>query len=197
MATREAISVRGWFASTRFAGQRLRLALVGLLLAAPIAAGGCAARRNLPLTPLQLAIAPNVSVFAQETPVWGASINGLYGIQHEVKGIDVGPLNEVKELIGVGAGVVNVARTQVIGLQTGMGNSVEGPITGLQLGAANMIEGNLVGAQLGVGNIAHGGSGLQVGLLNVGTSLKGVQLGLLNFNEAGFLPFFPLFNFAF
>ena len=187
----------GWLASTRSAEQRLRLALVGFLLAAPIAAGGCAARRNLPLTPLQLSLAPNVSVFAKETPVWGASINGLYGIQHEVKGIDVGTLNEVKELTGVGTGVVNIARSKVTGLQAGMGNSVEGPVTGLQLGAANMIEGDLTGAQLGIGNIAQGGSGLQVGLLNVSTSLTGVQLGLLNYNEAGFLRFFPLFNFSF
>jgi len=188
--------VRGRSVSKRLAVRRFRGVFAGLLLAAPIAAGGCAARQNLPLTPLQLAIAPNICVFAQETPVWGASVNGLYGIQHVVRGIDVGPMNEVKDLIGLQSGVVNVARESVVGLQAGVGNAAEGTYTGLQLGVANQIEGTLVGSQLGIGNIARGGAGFQLGLLNVSTSVKGLQLGLLNFNEAGFLPFFPVFNFA-
>lgn len=188
--------MRGRSVSSRVVVRRFRVAFAGLLFALPIAAGGCAARQNLPLTPLQLAIAPNVCVFAQETPVYGASINGLYGTQHVVRGIDVGPLNEVKDLIGLQAGVVNVAREKVVGLQVGAGNAVEGTYTGLQFGVANQIEGTLVGSQFGVGNIARGGSGFQMGLLNVSTSVKGLQLGLLNFNEAGFLPFFPLFNYA-
>jgi hypothetical protein len=38
--------------------------------------------------------------------------------------------------------------------------------------------------------------GLQIGLLNRARELEGLQIGLLNFNERGFLPVFPLFNFG-
>jgi hypothetical protein len=32
---------------------------------------------------------------------------------------------------------------------------------------------------------------------NRAASLKGLQFGVINFNDNGFLPFFPIFNFGF
>ena len=170
---------------------------MGFLLTAAIAASGCSAIRRPPFTPLQLSIAPGAEVFAQDTPVWGMSINAVYGIQQDVKGLDLGLFNEVGQLTGMEFGFVNIARAGATGLQWGAGNAVDGRFTGLQVAAMNQIEGDLRGSQLGIGNTAGEGFGLQVGLVNHAKSLRGVQLGLINLNESGFLPFFPFINIGF
>ncbi len=44
---------------------------------------------------------------------------------------------------------------------------------------------------------AENGKGLQIGFWNVAKEMTGLQIGLLNFNDKGFLPIFPLFNFGY
>jgi hypothetical protein len=165
-----------------------RLGLAGILLTVAIAASGCSTIRHPPFTPLQLSITPGAEVFARDTPVYGLSMNALYGIQQEVS----------KDLVGVEVGFLNVAREGATGIQGGLGNSAGGSFKGLQAAVAmNQMEGDLMGAQLGVANTVEEGFGLQVGLANHAKSLKGVQLGLINLNESGFLPFFPGINIGF
>lgn len=131
------------------------------------AAGGPSGFVHAKWTPFQLALSPGgVQVFHQETEVKGWRLSLLYGKQQEVVGLDTGFFSDAHALDGV---------------QVGVGNQVLGDLHGLQAGIAN-----------GAGH----GKGLQIGVLNRAGSLEGLQLGVLNFNEDGFLPVFPLFNFS-
>lgn len=190
--------MHGPHASSRSFGRRLRTGFLGFLLTASIAAGSDAAAQLLPFTPLQVSLTPGAQALPRDVPVWGVSFNIVYGIQQEVKGLDLGFFNQVDEdLQGASLGLVNIASKNVIGLHAGMANAVEDRFTGLQVGMSNQIGGDLWGLQLGVANGAKGGYGVQLGIMNHATSVKGLQFGLLNFNKSGPLPFFPGVNFHF
>jgi hypothetical protein len=187
------------FAESKLAARLRRgggAALAGLLVAA--AASASDGWINAPLTPLQLSIAAGRSqVFTEATPVYGLRLSGFYGVQTRVVGLDLGFINDATSLTGLGIGLCNVTRENATGVQIGGGCSiVEADFTGFQTGLANNVAGRLSGFQLGFANAAQDGTGLQIGFLNRSTSMRGLQLGVLNWNENGFLPFFPLFNFA-
>lgn len=119
------------------------------------------------MTPFQLAVAPGgVQLFHKETPVYGWRVSLLYGVQKKVYGLDMGLFSDAYALKG---------------LQIGLANQVLGEMKGVQVGAANGVD---------------EGKGLQIGFLNRAHSMKGLQIGVLNFNDEGFLPVFPLFNFT-
>ncbi len=146
----------------------LVLLLALLSFAGPaVAAGGPKGFIKTKMTPFQLAIAPGgVQIFHKETKVYGWRLSLLYGTQKKVYGLDTGLFSDAYALKG---------------LQAGLGNQVLGEMRGIQLGLANG---------------ADHGKGLQLGVLNRAKSMKGLQLGVLNFNDEGFLPVFPLFNFT-
>lgn len=85
--------------------------------------------------------------------------------------------------------------TKVYGLDTGLFSDAYA-LKGLQAGLGNQVLGKMQGVQVGLANGADHGAGLQLGVLNRAKSMKGLQLGVLNFNDEGFLPVFPLFNFT-
>ena len=84
---------------------------------------------------------------------------------------------------------------KVYGLDTGLFSDAYA-LKGLQAGLGNQVLGKMQGVQVGLANGADHGAGLQLGVLNRAKSMKGLQLGVLNFNDEGFLPVFPLFNFT-
>ena len=87
-----------------------------------------------------------------------------------------------------------------VGFQFGcMFNNVEERVRGFQLSGIANIAGDLHGVQVsGIHNYTNSGSGLQIGgVINIADNLVGLQIGVLNFNNNGFLPFFPIFNFGF
>lgn len=69
-------------------------------------------------------------------------------------------------------------------------------MSGIQLGLGNQVFEEMNGLQLGVANSNDNGYGLQIGILNRTHGMKGLQIGILNWNDQGFLPVFPFFNFT-
>ena len=181
--------------------QRRRIGLLGLIGLLCLSAGTATAiydedRPFIPFFPFQISIAPSYAqIMPSNVPIYGFALNAIYGVQHEVIGIDVGLFNEVeKNFAGAELGVVNIARGDAVGLQAGLGNTAEGGLIGLQVAAVNFAEDELKGAQLGAGNTAEFVTGAQIGIFNYAEKMKGIQFGLLNFNSDGPLWFMPIIN---
>jgi hypothetical protein len=173
------------------------LACVALSLA-PGEAG--AEPPQAPTRPVQFALVNPVQVFGEETSVTGFRLSVFVGVNRDVTGLD---------LSAIGTHTLGTLR----GLQVALANQVDADCTGVQIGGAvNRVEGRLRGMQLS-GVMAHAGDGagvqiapilaqatklrgFQLGLVTHAKEMKGLQLGLLNFNENGFLPVFPIFNFG-
>jgi hypothetical protein len=172
--------------------------VAGLLLATAGASSASDGWITAPLTPLQISTAAGRSqIFSKATPVYGLRLSGFYGVQSKVVGLDLGLFNDATSVAGLGIGLCNITRENGAGVQVGAGCSlVDADFTGVQTGLVNQVSGRLDGLQLGVANAAREGTGLQIGLLNRSTSMRGLQIGVLNWNENGFLPFFPFFNFG-
>ena len=158
--------MRSWVLARRAIG--LAVLMSSLVFGgAAAAAGGPKGFIKTEMTPFQFAVSPGgVQLFHTETKVYGWRISLLYGTQKKIYGLDTGLFSDAYAL------------------------------SGIQLGLGNQVIGELRGVQVGVANGALEGRGLQLGFLNRAKSMKGLQLGILNFNDAGFLPVFPLFNFA-
>ncbi len=171
------------------------LALVSLALAAPAAArDGWVTASS---TPVQFGLAPGAAqIFSQDTPVKGFRFTGLYGIQKQMVGLDIGGVNESESMTGVGLGGCNVTHGNAVGAHlSAFCNVVEEDYRGFQgVMLFNQVGGHFAGGQVGLANFAEKGAGAQIGLVNLSDSFKGVQLGLINVNRTGFLPFFPLIN---
>lgn len=149
------------------------------------------------VTPFQLSVVNPVQLFPEETRVEGIRINLLYGVNKEVNGIDLGPVNRTTGTtkgVQLGAfpfGGVNMTEN-LEGLQFGgfWGgvNLAGGEVTGVQvsglIGGINKA-GKLRGVQIsglliGV-NLANDTKGLQLATLyNQAETMHGLQLGLVN-----------------
>ena len=112
-----------------------------------------------------------------EYPTIGAQISIFGNKARFVGGWQIGGVNFCDRLYGHQLGMVSGA-CGFYGLQSSL--------------LVNMA-GEAFGVQIAPYNSAQHLAGVQVGLLNEAGS--GLQIGLLNFNQSGFLPVFPLFNF--
>jgi hypothetical protein len=186
----------------------ITLAFVATLLATSVqAAEGAPA-------PVQLALWNPVQMVDAERSVRGFRFSLLWGVNRNVTGLDISmlaneatgtvrgyqwslALNEVGgDFTGYQSSLVNGVGGDLEGFQGGLiGNYVDGHMEGFQLGAGSSA-GEVTGLQIGIVNSMNHGKGLQLGALNLATEMRGLQLGLLNFNENGFLPWFPIFNFG-
>lgn len=101
--------------------------------------------------PLGFAFLYPIQIPFAHTPVYGLSINVLYG-QHR----------------------------RIYGLAAGLASHVEERMYGAQVGFYNSSIGELWGMQAGVINQANEVRGVQFGLVNDCVILKGVQIGLIN-----------------
>jgi hypothetical protein len=153
-----------------------------------------------PSTPVQYAVVNPAQVFGEETSVTAFRLSLIVGVNRDVTGLDVSAI--ATHTLGT-----------LRGLQVALANEVAGDCTGVQIGGAvNRVEGRLRGVQLS-GVMVHAGDGagvqiapilaqatklrgFQFGLVTHAQEMRGLQLGLLNFNENGFLPVFPIFNFG-
>ena len=153
-----------------------------------------------PSTPVQFAVVNPAQVFGEEWSVTAFRLSLLDGVNRDVTGLDVSF-----------GGTHTLGRLR--GLQVALANEVAGDCTGAQIGATvNRVEGRLRGMQSS-GMMAYAGDGagaqfapilvqatklrgFQLGLVTLAQEMTGLQLGLLNFNENGFLPVFPIFNFG-
>lgn len=146
------------------------------------------------------------------TEVRGVRLSAIYGKSGNVSGVDFTlGLSELDNLRGVsfpllfGANRINNSMT---GVGLGIVNLHQGSDKGVNIGAINLIN-DVVGLNLGLGNISTGETVADIALVNVSDTstfqlaifnktefIEGVQIGLLNCASNGFLPCFPIFNFA-
>ncbi len=158
------------------------LACVAASLAPAAASAEKPARRS---TPVQFALVNPAQVFGEDKSVTGFRLNVILGVNRDVTGFDL-------------SGLVNKVDGDCTGAQiAGLHNSVEGRLRGVQIAGFVSFASEGSGVQIAP-FLAHATkfSGFQLGLFTFADEMKGLQLGLLNFNENGFLPVFPLFNFG-
>lgn len=146
------------------------------------------------------------------------NVNGIrfsifYGTNQKVRGLDFGlfSLSETAELSGLGLvlglgkvtgnmdgaaaiSLINVHTGSDRGLNAAFVNRVNQAASAVGIAFVNIADGATM-ADVGGLNISDS-SKVQLGFLNVTQKIEGVQLGFLNIAANGFLPVFPIFNFA-
>jgi len=135
--------------------------------------------------PIQLSLWRTIQIVPEGESV-GAFRLSIYGVNSGMTGLDLGIWNETR------------SQPQV-GLQWGIVGKSLGGFQGWQANTVNISQNMFEGFQSGWVN-HHSGkfSGLQLAIVNYAETMNGIQIGLLNFiKKGGFMPWFPLFNFAF
>jgi hypothetical protein len=183
-------------------GRPAALATVALAcVAASLAPAAASAEKPAARSrPVQLALLKPVQVFGEDTSVSGFRLNVFLGVNRDVTGFDLSAVagHTLGTQRGVQLGLVNQVLGDCTGAQTAaLGTSVEGRLRGVQIAGLVSLASEGSGVQIAP-FLAHATefSGFQLGLFTSAGEMKGLQLGLLNFNENGFLPIFPLFNFG-
>lgn len=117
----------------------------------PVPAPSSADQSSENFMPLGFAFLYPIQIPFAHTPVYGLSINVLYGKHHRIYGLAAGLASHVEE--------------RMYGAQVGFYNSSLGEVWGMQAGVINQ---------------ANEVRGVQFGLVNDCAVLKGVQIGLIN-----------------
>lgn len=180
---------------------RIALCLLGLCFAHGAAAD----------TMAQFA-APNLR--APDDPnVSGARFSFLHGKNESMRGVDFGllSLSETSRMSGVAfvGGVHKVDGEMNLGAAFSIVNYHTSRDSGLNWAFVNLLEEAPGALNLGFITFARGAtlvdlgginiskrSTAQIGLLNMTEEIESFQFGFLNMAENGFLPIFPVFNFA-
>lgn len=176
-------------------------ALAALLLAAPALAdvGFQFAAPNLNAPP-----DPNVN---------GVRVSLLHGENQSVRGIDFGilSLSESVQCSGVSfiGGVHYVKQAMTGGVVFSVINYHTGRDAGVNAAFVNVLHDTSEAFNVGFITFADGPTGVdlggvnvsrsstaQIGFINVTDRIEGFQFGFLNVAANGFLPVFPVFNFA-
>ena len=136
-------------------------------------------------SPIQLSLWRTIQIVPEGESVGGFRLS-VYGVNAGMTGLDVGIWNETRSL------------TQK-GLQVGIVGKSLGGFQGWQANSVNISANLFEGFQSGWVN-HHSGrfSGLQIAIVNYAETMNGIQLGLINFiKSGGFMPWFPIVNWAF
>ena len=99
------------------------------------------------------------------------------------------------DLMGIQGSLISLA-SDVYGLQAGLAFARAKDVMGFQAAGVCVNSGKLSGVQCNLYGQVNDSSGVQLGIVNVSHG-KGVQFGLVNYIKDGFLPVFPIVNFAF
>ncbi len=117
----------------------------------------------------------------------GASVSGIFGLAHDVRGMELSGLVSLVrgDLDGLLiSGVFHASqRTRGIGLSGVAARSRS--FQGLSVASVANVTGELDGVSLGLVNVGGNVRGVQIGLVNVAGELDGLQLGLANFARNG------------
>lgn len=145
--------------------------------------------------------------------VAGVRLSALHGKVDTLKGVDfsVIGLSETNKTTGVNFGLflgASKVNQEMTGASLGLLNWNEGLTTGVNLGAVNLTN-DVRGANVSFVNFSEGDtmvdvgavnmsneSTVQVGIFNKTAKIEGVQVGIINCADNGFLPCFPIINFA-
>jgi hypothetical protein len=180
-----------------FHGRPLRhLLIFGCFLICPVVG------RAEQITSWQVSFIHPLQVYSDDYSVDCFRLDIIYGVNEDVKGVDIGMINETKHNVhGFEWGLVNQVKDDFGGWQLGLVNEVHHDFKGFQLGLlANRTKGSCQGFQASVffNDAEEDLRGLQLGIVNNTGSLYGVQIGLLNFNDdERYLGFFPFIRAAF
>lgn len=149
----------------------------------------------------------------EDDVVNGVRLSFLHAKNDSVRGLDLGllSLSETRELSGLSLvfGMSRLTGDLDGGAVISLINIHSGNDTGLNAAFVNRVHSAERGVGVAFMNIADettlvdvGGlnvskeSTVQVGFLNVTRKISGFQFGILNIADNGFLPVFPIFNFA-
>lgn len=145
--------------------------------------------------------------------VSGVRLSALHGKVDTLKGVDfsVIGMSETNNTTGVNFGLffgASKVNQQMTGASLGLLNWNEGLTTGVNIGAVNLTN-DVRGANVSFVNYSEGDtmvdvgavnmsneSTVQVGVFNKTAKIEGVQVGIINCADNGFLPCFPIINFA-
>ena len=181
----------------QFAVMSARIVLIALML---VVSSMPAMAEPPPPVAVQLSFLDPIQLFDGGRSVKGFRFSLFRGANRDLTGFDL-------------SSMATVTDGSMRGLQISVANEVSGDVVGLQIGAfMNHVEGDLRGVQISaVTSFVSGGAGVQIaplfadaeqlrgfqlGVITRAEELVGLQLGILNFNENGFLPVFPIFNFG-
>jgi hypothetical protein len=161
--------------------QMKTFALLGTIAFVTISASaGIAAEKAI-----NLSLFTPISIAKETDSVTAFRFNLLYGKNTSVEVVDLGLVNHTT------SGLSRV-------LQWGAVNIAEADFKGLQLAAVNYNSGSFEGVQWGGVNITNNGDGLQFSIVNYAKKYHGLQIGLINIiSEGGWMPVFPIVNWAF
>lgn len=145
--------------------------------------------------------------------VGGVRLAALHGKVDTLKGVDfaIVGMSESDVTTGVNFGLflgASKINQEMTGASLGLFNWNEGQTTGVNLGAVNVTN-DVKGANVSFVNYSEGNtmvdvgavnlsseSTVQVGFFNKTAKIEGVQVGIINCADNGFLPCFPIVNFA-
>lgn len=178
----------------------MRVMAISFLVVMACVAGGAdgAFAQEARTTPIQLSLFHPVQIFPAETSVKGLRLNLIYGVNHDVVGIDLGLVNRVTGMAkGYQGGLVGFCEEGFVGWHNHLINLNRGDFVGLQSGFySESASGE--GIQWGMVNRCRSFSGLMVGFLNMAEQLDGLQIGLINVaSKNPSHPVFPIINWRF
>ncbi len=143
---------------------------------------------------LQLALFAPIQVFPENYNIYGLRLNLIYGINQDLRGLDLGMFNVGRGLMeGLQVGLAN-RTAELSGMQLGLLNFTGASEGGFQLGLMNYAH-EFAGLQLGPINFAKDVNGAQIGVINICETTAGAQIGLINIiSQSDWLVFCPLVN---
>jgi hypothetical protein len=208
------ISVRGHCGARWNSALKSMTGAVLVFFAATFSGGVVRADPPATAARVQLALVEPAQWLDEDQSVEGLRLSLIRGTNRDVSGLDLSGVatRTLGSLRGLQIAPANDVERDGTGVQIALFTSyVEGGFRGLQLSGLGARAGQGAGGQLAavlsdapmwkgfqisLATRAGEMKGLQFGLLNRARELEGLQIGLLNFNERGFLPVFPLFNFG-
>ena len=114
------------------------------------------------------------------------------------EGLQICGAGVANNFAGLAIAVYNEFTQGSVGGQVGVVNTAKYNSESVQVGVINDAADNVKGIQVGIINTSYSFKGTQVGIFNTNyrNDSSSLQIGLINYNEKGFLPVFPFFNYT-
>ncbi len=140
--------------------------------------------KTLAITPVQFSFFAPLQILPERYDIYGVRLTLPYGLNKSLYGLDVGLVNKLGTLYGVGVSAFYSAHSEnMYGINlAGVFNLSKGNNTGLSMAGfyneAEIVDGIQVAA---LHNQAKTVNGIQISLFNYCHKMNGVQIGLLNY----------------
>ena len=137
-----------------------------------------------PITPIQFSFFAPLQIFPEKYQIYGLRLTLPYGSNKSLYGLDVGLVNKLNTLYGVGISALYSKHSgDMYGLNlAGVFNLSTGNDVGLSIAGFFNETGRIDGVQIAtLHNQAQTVNGVQISLFNYCKKMNGVQIGLLNY----------------